>query len=357
MRYLITGLILTALVISCTDKFDKPDNSVAPGDIVFSDTAYIQQFPVWDYFNKPQDLIVGREPFLYVADTENDRIVMMDESGRILGIKSVKRPIALAQDFKFNLLVCAKFDTVISGSAATYNAVYKLDLASVNHQITNAKLVRILPKTTFDLLRPDREYTGVAAFYDNSFIVSRRGPSNATLVDPDNAILRYKVKTLANGSKRDTLIGKIPLFEPEGTGLRSSNKISSLTALSGNRFDFIATLIGNTSFKTQWLRYFDSEDFQGYRNNLAPFYTDIMKVNKFGKPEDVEIDKSNNIYVADAAKDSIYKFNSFGDEMESFGGSDVFSSPHSVAHFDRTLYVVDTDNNRILRFILSTDID
>ena len=43
--------------------------------------------------------------------------------------------------------------------------------------------------------------------------------------------------------------------------------------------------------------------------------------------------------------------------MESFGGPEIFSSPHAVAYFDKTIYVADTDNNRILRFILSTDID
>jgi len=48
-------------------------------------------------------------------------------------------------------------------------------------------------------------------------------------------------------------------------------------------------------------------------------------------------------------------FNSFGDELQSFGGTDVFNEPHSVAFFDKTLYVADTGNNRILRFILSTD--
>jgi sugar lactone lactonase YvrE len=43
--------------------------------------------------------------------------------------------------------------------------------------------------------------------------------------------------------------------------------------------------------------------------------------------------------------------------MESFGGANVFKNPHSVAYYNKTVYVADTGNNRILRFILSTDID
>ncbi|MDZ7623899.1 MAG: hypothetical protein U5J96_05550 [Ignavibacteriaceae bacterium] len=31
-----------------------------------------------------------------------------------------------------------------------------------------------------------------------------------------------------------------------------------------------------------------------------------------------------------------------------------FNEPHGVAFFDKTLYVADTGNNRIVRFILST---
>jgi len=45
-----------------------------------------------------------------------------------------------------------------------------------------------------------------------------------------------------------------------------------------------------------------------------------------------------------------------GDLLIAFGGPEQFDSPHAVAFFDKTLYVADTGNNRILRFILSTEI-
>ncbi len=51
-----------------------------------------------------------------------------------------------------------------------------------------------------------------------------------------------------------------------------------------------------------------------------------------------------------------FKFTPFGDELQSFGGIDVFNGPYAVAYFDNILYVADTGNNRILRFILSTEI-
>lgn len=348
---------IAVLLVNCTDKFIAPDNSPKDGGQVISDTLYIQQSPIWTGFNRPQDILVGKEDFIYVADTDNNRIVVLNLAGHVVGERKIKQPVAIAQDFQFNLIVCAQFDTLIEGSSITYSAVFKLDMVAAEHHIENAPITRLLPNTSFDFLRPDREFTGVTSFFDNGFLVARRGPSNATLIDPDNSILLFRKKELSDGSKIDTLIGRVPLLEPLGTGLMSANNISSLTSFSGNRYDVILTLIGENSFKTQVLEYVESEDFTGYSNKIPPFSTDLMTVAKFEKPEGTALDIFENIFVADAAKDSIFKFNSFGDEMESFGGPEVFDSPHAVAYFDRTLYVADTENNRILRFVLSTEID
>ncbi len=362
MKYLLTFLTFAAILFSsgCDDKFQIPNIPNEQGGNI-SDTVYVRQNPDWTGFNKPEDIIVGHEPFIYVADTYNDRIVMLNVAGQVLGSKAIKHPVALAQDYRLNLIVCAKFDTVINGQSVSFSAVYKIDLVSAGHIISQAKMKRLLPQSLsvdpFAFSRPDREYTGVAVFYDNSFFVSRKGPSNSNPVDRDNAILHIEEKASPYTGKDTLYISKIPGLAAEGTGLMSANQISSLTSFKRNNFDFILTLIGDNSFKVQWLHYVNTNDFQGYQSQLQPFESDMMSVNKFGQPEGVAIDDKNNIFVADAQKDSVFKFNSFGDEMESFGGSDVFNHPHAVAFYDRTVYVVDTDNNRIVRFILSTEID
>ncbi len=343
--------------IACTDKFDAPDNSVNPNNQVVGDTVYIQQFPVWEGFNNPHDMIVGREPFLYIADTDNDRILMMDVSGKIYGSKTVRRPIAIAQDFNLNLIVCAQFDTTINNVSQAYSAVYKLDLFSVSHNISQAPLKRLLPRTSFDFSRPLREYTGVCVFGGNDFYIARKGPVNSSPIDPDNSILIFKNITKSDGIKKDTLVGRVPLIAPQGTGIVSANQISSLTSFNNGTLDIVVTLIGENSFKVQWLEYVQTTIFTGYESKLSPFSCEMMDVGKFGKPEGTALDNYKNFYIADAEKDSVFKFNNFGDELQSFGGSNVMKNPHAVAFHDRTLYVLDTGNNRILRFILSTDID
>ena len=349
---LIIITIVIALISSCSEKFDLTGIETGDGNVnIGGDTLFIQVNPVWEGFNNPQFVMVGREPFIYVADTDNDRIVLLNLDGQILGVRSVKKPTSIAQDYKLNLFVCAQFDTL----STTYSAVYKYDLVSVNHNIELAPVKRILPRPS-DFTQPLRQYTGIAVFFDNRYLITRRGPNNSNLIDPDNSILIFIQKNLGNGSASDTLIGRVPLFDPLGTGIMSANKLSSITSYNARNYNMITTLTGENSFKVQPLEFIITPDFTGYHIAIQPGAADIMEIGAFSQPEGVAIDNAGNIYVADAAKDSVYKFNSFGDLLIRFGGDSLFTNPYSVAFFDKTLYVADTGNNRILRFILSTDI-
>ena len=362
-REIILLFILTAfigIISSCGDKFDLGQVNTGDGDNGggnIGDTIYVQLNPVWDGFNHPQDIMVGREPFIYVADTDNDRVVMLNLSGQILSSRSIKHPVALAQDYRLNLIVVAQFDTTVNGSTQTFSAVYKLDLFAVSHQMEIAPITKLLPRVQ-DLGRPEIEYTGACVFFDNSFYISRRGPNNTSFIDPDNSILIFSPKKLITGEEDgDTLIGRVPNIDPLGQGPVSAFDLSSLTSFNNQSIDIIVTLTGGTSFKANWLHYQVTPIDQRYVSNFSPSSgVDLVIPNRFGKPEGSALDNSGNIYIADAEKDSIYKFNSFGDELQSFGGPDVFSTPHGVAFFDKTLYVADTGNNRILRFILSTEL-
>jgi len=358
-KLIVTLILLTILgssINSCTDKFDiSTFDDIGSNPNLGGDTVYIQLNPAWEGFNNPKDIYIGREPFIYIADTDNDRIVMMNLDGQILGTKNIKKPVAIAQNYELDLIVCAQFDTTVQGVTRTYNAVYSIDMVSVNHRIEEAPISKLLPRES-DLNFPQREYTAVATFYDNSFYVARKGPSNTSIFDPDNSILIFHPKSFYNLGEGDTLIGRVANVDPISSGLVSANQISSLTSFSTG-IDFIATLTGNNSFKAQWFHYQITPIDERYISQFSSGSgADFVVPNKFENPEGSCLDNTSNIFIADAAKDSIYKFNSFGDELQSFGGSQLFNQPHAVAFFDRTLYVLDTGNNRILRFILSTDI-
>lgn len=336
----------------CDRKFNT-ESLTAPNSgsgNIGGDTVYVQLNPVWGGFNNPQDVYIGHDQFIYVADTDNDRVVMMNVAGQMLGSLSLQKPIAISQDFKLNLFVCAEFDTL----GETFSAVYRIDLFAVGNRISDAVPVRLLPRPT-DLNKPKRKYTAVTTFYNNMVYVARTGPDNSSFVDPDNSILMFVPKP--GGGDGDTLIGRVPNIDPVSSGFVTANGISSLASFDKRNIDVVVTLTGTTNFKAQQWNYVVSNLDEKYETKFAPRDSvAFARPNRFEQPEGCTIDASGNIFVVDAAKDSVYKFNAFGNELQSFGGSDIFNQPHGVAFFDRTLYVADSGNNRILRFILSTDI-
>ncbi len=356
-RYLYALIILASIFYAgCSDDFDINQFDTGGDPNIGGDTVYIQLNPAWGGFNNPQDIYIGKEPFLYVCDTDNDRIVMMNLAGQILGTRTIMKPVAIAQDFALNLIVCAQVDRDTTGTQPKiYNAVFKIDLAAADHNIAAAPIKLILP-LEFNTKTEQQEYTGVTTFYDNKYYVTRKGPANSTVIDPDNAILQFKVVKHPDGTKTDSYIGRIPLIDPLSSGIPSANGLSAITSFNKRSYDMIYTLTGNNSFKAQWMQYIVTQDYTGYISKLSPGEAEFITPNRFTRPEGITVDDAGNIYVADAGKDSLLKFNSFGDELQSFGGPEVFNQPYAAAVFDRTLYVLDTGNNRILRFILSTDL-
>ena len=323
------------------------------------DTVYVEQYPVWTGFSHPQGVIVGNEPLIYVADTDNDRLVMLDLSGRVISYsKKMTRPVALTQDKRLQLLVCAQFDTTLPGrtSPTTFGALYRLDLVAANHNLGSITPTRVY----FDPGDSLRRFTGVAAMYNNQYYLARVGPNNAvTSPDRDNAILQF--------SENDQLLSPVTAtFSPNGTGLLSISTISAVAAIPTSRvLDFIFCQTGTTElYKVQWIQYVIEGQNANYLSKFYPSVDgniDLLKINHFIYPAGLTVDPAGNLYVVDAVKDSLYRFSTRGIERYSFGGfgsgDRQFNEPYSVAFFDKTVYVADRGNNRIVRFKLSSDID
>jgi len=361
MKQVLAGLvtIVFAALIGCQEaRF--PVDSLPRGDVNtrIGDTVYVQQNPVWTGFNHPQAVIVGNEPFVYVADTDNDRIVMLDLIGRVIGYsQTIKRPVALTEDKRLQLLVCAQFDTLLPGktSPTTFGAVYRIDLVSGNHNISSIRPRRVL----FEPSDSTRRYSGIASLTNNQYYVCRNGPKNETTrIDRDIAILLF--------SQDDLLLSPMTTsFSPDGTGLLSLSNLTAVATLpTGRTVDFVFCQTGDRAlFKVQWIRLVA----EGQTTNLlSKFYPsvdgniDFLKLNRFARPAGVTIDPAGNLFVVDAAKDSLYRFSTRGIERYSFGGTGSgerqFREPHGVAYFDKTLFVADRGNNRIVRYKLSTDL-
>ncbi|MBC8145780.1 MAG: hypothetical protein H7X80_09340 [bacterium] len=331
---------------SCAEKPDAPTAPASREPV--TDTSYVMVSPAWTGFEAPEDVLVGREPFIYVADTGNDAIVMLDLAGRVVGrSKRIKRPVAIAQDYRFNLLVAGELDTTIGGTAVTIGAIFRIDLASAQHDISRALITTLY----LEPAKANRRFTGIGALPDNTYLASRVGPLNTSPVDPDVSIIR-----IANNG---TLISPVSSVSPVGNAINSIGGLSSLFVPDDSRNFAITQTDREQQFRVQIFSYFSGSEGEGWRPAMQPSFNDgdLMTVERFDQPHDIAYDRFGNIYVVDAARDSIYKFNTQGREFsrQSFGGDGVLSAPHGVAHFDRTLFVADTGNDRIVRFRLTTD--
>ncbi len=339
---LFTGIIL---ITACGgEKIPLPQQPEDDGTSAVNDTVYLQLNPVWDNANgydfiEPSDILVGREPLLYIADTGNDRILMLDLAGNILGAsQSIENPVALTQDSKLNLL-----------AVTNSNKIYRIDLVSKQHDIANIPVELVFE----EIDNPDRRYTGISS------ILGALG---------GQVVIGYYV-TASGDQKRDNQVLLFPedfdvnvpdaiSLEPEGLGIQSASDPSGITTLRDFNIDFIFCMVGQNSFKVQWIT---AGEF-GFipRLNPANGSFDLFEPGKFTSPEDVAVDEEGSIYVVDAQNDFLYKFSVSGEELQSFGGSGdgekEFNQPKGVAVFNQTLYVADSGNNRIVRFKLSTDV-
>lgn len=346
-------LLLIMGLFSCESKLDL---SVFPlsntGQPTVSETTYVQISPVWYGFNKPKAIIVGNEPVIYVADTKNDRLVQMDIAGGIIGVFSIPNPAALAQDYNFDLLVIA--DSVAGND--TLSILYRIKTAEVGGIISNASKIRLITcEYPTPLVSRKRKFTGVSVFPDNSYIVSRVGPDNTSLIDPDNALLKIK------GRETVTSVNVLGGFQATGNSFYSIDKNSAVRTTVNSSTDFI---VGRNPADTTTLNkviWFVYDVVNGtYDPKFTSNFDDIVST-KFGMPASIAQDISYNIYVIDSYRNYLFKFGSDGklrkESFGTFGENDFLNSPKGVSHYNRVLYIADTGNDRILRFKLSTDLN
>lgn len=357
--FILLGFTFILVQYGCEEqKLDLAQFPISnTGNVSVSETTYVQQYPVWTQFNAPEDILIGKEPLIYVADTKNNRVVQLDLSGSEIGSLNisgvnVNYPRKITQDNHFDLLVIC--DSAVS-QFDTISVVYRIKLVEGGGIISNARKIRLLSSLEGTVLSSSkRKFTGISAFPDNSFIISRKGPNNSG-IDPDNALL----KVVARDSVKNVTL--YTGFQTTGNGVYSIEKTSAALVQRNSSTDFVLTrFTSDYGFKVLWFEY-DPVD-GAYEPKFLPEGNSDLIRKQFGGPASVTMDNNLNLYIIDAVKDSLFKYSGSGKLMPgSFGGNgsgeNKFNQPMGVSFYDKVLYIADTGNNRILRFKLSTDIN
>ncbi|MEW5799562.1 MAG: hypothetical protein AB1728_11215 [Bacteroidota bacterium] len=360
MKKILLIAILAAFFFGCEKQFDTSMLPKLSDVIVVGDTTYVEKTSWTGIFNKPRTIIYGLDQLIYVADTYNNRIVMLNQAGQVLdSSKRILHPISLSQDLRLDLLVGA--ETIEQSTGDTIGVLLRIKLVNANHSLFNAQIDTIWKEPA----RPKRRFVGIGIILNDEYLVARDGPDNSSIVDPDGRVLRFRYRPNAIG-KKDSFI--TPLGELQSGAGSSITNLNHPTGLATfpNSGDFIVTQSSDgIQYAAIWMSYSKNLDFEGWLPRYDPTNPDqrtieFISPNRFKGANGVGIDRiRRDIFVVDAQLDSVVKFNNRGRfKVESFGAKTPgisLRNPGGVAIAENTLFVCDTDNNRVVLYRLSTD--
>jgi hypothetical protein len=280
----------------------------------------------------------------------------MNRAGQMLSARPMLHPRSLGQDSRLDLLVGGE---MVAASGDTVAAVFRIHLVSASPD--SAHRLEVAPTETVwvELARPARRFPGITVFPDNQYLVVRSGPDNSSFVDPDGRVLLFNA--------HDSFITPVPALTTRvGRGITDMNVPTGLTSFAGTRDFIVIQSSDGVAYGAIWFRYERNADFDGWLPRYDPARpedrsVDFIRPDRYVLPEAVTIDRARgDIFVADAALDSVFKFNSRGRfRNESFGRvrtGDSMVRPTGLAFFERILYVLDGERGEVLRFRLSTDV-
>jgi len=353
--------------------------------------AYVPILPAITGLQTPTDVIIGWDQLLYVADAGTQMITSYDQSCVKMSSFHIPGLQSVAQDRRLNLMAIGTIDTVINGKKFTLSALYRIRLDNpggygLQHAVVTDTIVHpFYYKTGLSDMDAQTRFNHIAFLGDNSFYVTRTGPSNSVTQfgGPDDAVIQFTANDqFITPIQVTNLYGTYADYFKQPAGIATFAQPPQSTSINttGN---FIFTCVSPPyPLKVQeiseaitpngvfyLLNYFQPGDTTKADGFLYDPY-------KFVQPTAVTLagDGTGYIFVTDAAKDSLYQFNALGYEgvnpppgynskkniKVSFGGHGTdyshFNQPMGVAYYNKIVYVADAGNGRVLRFKLTTDI-
>jgi hypothetical protein len=345
-------LALAGLLAACESQPTLPPDRQAS----IPDTSYVQVTPSFSGFQGPEDILIGLDQLLYVADTRGNRLVMMNRAGQILSTREMLHPRCVGQNTRLDLLVGGE---MLAPSGDTVAAIFRLHLVSASPDSAHRLEVAPIDTVWMELARPARRFPGITVFTDNEYVVARSGPDNSSFIDPDARLLLFDA--------HDTFITPISAVNTRvGRGITDMNIPTGIGSFVGTRNFIVVQSSEGIAYGAIWLQYLKNSDFEGWQPRFDPSRVedrnvDFIRPDRYMLPSAVTVDRARgDIFVADAGLDSVFKFTSRGRfRSESFGVSRTGGTmlrPTGLAFFEKILYVLDGDRGEVLRFRLSTDV-
>ncbi|MGC9364855.1 MAG: hypothetical protein ACP5FZ_09840 [Fidelibacterota bacterium] len=407
----VMAVVLTMVLSDCVSKEPLPTFYESEQ----ADTSYIQVMPNWEQsvygFNAIKDILIGEDSYLFIADSGNNRIIVLDRAGNLVesddygndfsGLASLEvpgvsaiEPLRLTQDSKMNLIIADGsnrlyawnqfFNNVGVDSVATELLLFNSQ-TNDTHRLTQIDSLLFYSNSGYAVLdvqferNEERiaEVLGVHIFYDGydikNILKDEYGdPRNSRIVDVAAFGQDYDAGLYLMDYRYNRIIKGYYYIRDV---LRLSDQ--SIVFAYGCRFSEVVTGQGSGAgyvmepnsisldasgniYYTQTGGNFLCHGLAGgsYRTLFDPGADEIMNTSRFGIPRDICIDSRSVIYVADAGLNYIHSFSGTGAFIRNIGTEPVDSvevgyildRPEALVFEDNILYVADTGNARIVRF-------
>ena len=361
-HFFLLAVCVGYLLVGCEMPYNPGDLPPATKISSPTDTTYIAKGE-WGGFMWPVSIVYGRDQLFYVPDSLANRIVMLNTAGQVLSkLENILHPSAIGQDSRLDLIVGAETREPTTGD--TIGIVLRIKLVNASHSLDQAEIDTIWKEPA----RPRRRFVGVGIILKDEYLIVRDGPDNSSVVDPDARVLRFRYVHEDATVRKDSFITALgELQSGNGGSITNINRPTGIATFPG-RSDFVLTQQADgVQYTALWMVYSKTADFDGWQAKFDPSQpeqrsVDFIRPNRFFQPRGVAIDRlRSDIFIVDATQDSIVKFNSRGVfKPESFGKLNSLrinlKHPRGIAIAEKTLYVCDTENGRIVLYRLSTDL-
>ena len=406
-------MVLPAILFSCNGFFGKKTNLdfLPVPDYSSKPISYVPILPEIlgsPRFNNPIHVSTGFDNLVYVVDSALG-IYSFDQSGRQLAFFPLPGVTFVIQDRNLDLLALVKFDTITNGTPQRLNAILRYDmkfdstdfgtLLSLKHaKLVHRMVYPFFTRETQRLQVPDElkqiNLNAIGILSGNRYYVTCSGPARQAFSYsfPNNCVLYC-----SDPAKETGVAGWSPIAVSAANGTYGTDYFKqpfgiattiqppqSLGLGNNPKDDFIFTsLDSNSQFRVQYMQaQVTGEGFINYSlkdlpvGDTAKATGFLYSTRKFITPLGLTIagDNTHYIFVTDASKDSLYQFSIDGLEgvkpnavsasklvKVSFGSGKAdntatkFRNLRGVAYADRTVYLADAGNRRVVRFKLTTD--
>ncbi|HWT73448.1 MAG TPA: hypothetical protein VN258_01810 [Mobilitalea sp.] len=306
--------------------------------------------------NQPQDMYMGPDGMLYIADTGNNRLIIVDKNLNLVKIidgvmnNGVKEPITDPQGLyvsadgtiyitqpSLSRVILVKDDNVITIIEKPVN-----DLIPADFQFQPTKVGVDIYGRIYVLSKGC--YTGLLQFDSKGNFMDYYGANKVEVTA--KVLFQYAWKNILSDDQRNAMTSILPI-EYSNIDCSTDGFVYTTTVGTATPFNQVKKLnpLGNNTYYRHGNKEINFGDYERSYNLAATVDSSFV---------DVKVDSDGFIFGLDNTRGRIFERDQEGNLISVFGGlgnqSGTFSAPIAVEVYENNIYVLDSLKNNLTLF-------